>query len=100
MLLTALKFEGLDKIKMRQHGEQQRLDDDYFLKLLNFISSSVDKIWSQQLKSFVKRRRSLESSTADFEAKYAELVRQRVIVADQHASLVADETFKLIGMDP
>ena len=41
----ALRTEGLllDKIKMRQDNDQ-KLDKEYFLKLLNFIGVSVRNI--------------------------------------------------------
>ena len=44
-LLAALKAQGLDKIKMRQN-DNQKLDQDYFLKLLNFIGVSIKNIWA------------------------------------------------------
>ena len=80
-LLAALRAQGLDKIKMRQN-DNQKLDQDYFLKLLNFIGVSVKSIWATSQATFVRKRRALDKSAADYEEKYSDLAKQRVITMD------------------
>ena len=65
-LLAALRGQGLDKVKMSQN-DNQKLDQDYFLRLLNFIGVSVKNIKAASHANFIKMRRALDKSAADYE---------------------------------
>ena len=73
------------------------MDEDYFLKVLNFIGMTVNKEMKVSRVTSVRERRALPSNQQEEKAK---IVREQVIKEDKVAQQIAQEVLTWIGVEP